>query len=126
MSARTSRKTLVVTLMALITALWTSGDLIAQDDAPRTLTILALRCPDGYVGEIPAAACDTPVGDVIFRVGRPLSDLVIIERTDAAGTVKFDIADLPLRGTVRLIEELPAPTATFATPIGGTFSGKSS
>ena len=46
-----------------------------------------------------------------FRVGRPYTDFFITAYTDAAGIVAFEIEGLPLRGTIRIIEELPPRTA---------------
>ena len=84
----------------------------SQDGATRTLTILAARCPAVYAGDASADECDdAPVQDVTFRAGRPFTDFVITAHTDDEGLVVFDIADLPLRGTIRVIEETPPGTA---------------
>ena len=78
----------------------------------RTLTIFAARCPAGYAGDASADECDdAPVQDVTFRVGRPFTDFVITGRTNSDGIVVFDIAGLPYRGTVRVIEDLPLGAA---------------
>ena len=45
-----------------------------------------------------------------FRVGRPSTDFVITARTDTDGIVAFEIMDLPYRGTIRVVEELPPQT----------------
>ena len=58
--------------------------------------------------------CDgNPMPGVAFRAGRPYTDLFLTARTDEAGIVAFDIAGLPLNGTLRVIEELPSGTARF-------------
>ena len=99
-------------MLALTTAMWPTGDVAAYDGASRTLTIFAARCSVDYAGDASADECgDSPMPDVTFRVGRPNTDLVITARTDDMGMVAFDIADLPLRGTIRVVEELPAGTA---------------
>jgi hypothetical protein len=101
------RQCLVVALLVCAVALRPRAA-TSQDGATRTLTILAARCPAGYMGDASADECDDfPMPDVTFRVGRPFSDFVITARTDDAGMVAFDIADLPLRGAIRVIEELP-------------------
>jgi hypothetical protein len=112
MTAGHWRHCLAVLTMALTSALGSAGPATAQDEATRTLTILAARCPAGYASDASADECDdAPVHGVTFRVGRPYTDFVITARTDDAGVVMFDIADLPYRGTVRIIEELPPGTA---------------
>lgn len=84
----------------------------AQGPAQRTLTILAVACPPGYVGNATAYECaDAPMPGVVFRAGRPLTDFFLTAPTDAAGLVTFDITDLPLDGTIRVIEEVPDRTA---------------
>jgi hypothetical protein len=99
-------------VMALATAQGSTGEVTAQDDATRTLTILAARCPVGYAGVASADECDdSPMPEVTFWVGRPYTDFVITARTDMEGIVAFEIADLPYRGTIRVIEELPPGTA---------------
>ena len=106
------RQSIAVVLLMFAAALGSAGDLTAQDGASRTLTIFAARCPAGYAGDASADECDdSPMPDVTFRVGRPFTDFVVAGRTDDAGVVVFDIADLPLRGTIRVIEELPPGTA---------------
>ena len=45
-----------------------------------------------------------------FRVGRPYTDFVITARTDTDGIVAFEIMDLPYRGTIRVVEDLPPAT----------------
>lgn len=102
----------VVMLIALSTSLWAIGGATAQDGAGRMLTILAARCPANYFGAAAADECDdAPMPGVGFRVGRPYTDFFMTAYTDAAGLVAFDITDLPLHGTIRLIEELPPQTA---------------
>ena len=97
----------------LAVSIWLAGDVTAQEGATRTLTILAARCPAGYAGDASADECDdTPMPAVTFRVGRPYTDFVITARTDDDGiVVVFDITDLPYRGTIRVIEDLPPGTA---------------
>jgi hypothetical protein len=111
MTAARWRQCLAV-VMTLTSALGPAGKVTAQDEATRTLTILAARCPAVYAGDASADECDdTPMPDVTFRVGRPYTDFVITARTDDEGIVVFDIAGLPLRGTIRVIEEMPPGTA---------------
>jgi hypothetical protein len=111
MTAGRWRLGLAVVLTVLAMVMQLSSDVIAQDGAVRTLTILAARCPAGYAGDASADECDgSPMADVTFRVGRPYTDFVITGRTDIEGLVVFEIADLPFRGTIRIIEELPAGT----------------
>jgi hypothetical protein len=105
------RQRLAVVLLVCAAAL-SPHAATSQDGATRTLTILAARCPAGYTGDASADECDdSPMPDVTFRVGRPYTDFVITARTANAGVVVFDIADLPLRGSIRVIEELPLGTA---------------
>lgn len=105
--ARHWRQRLAVVLLVCAVAL-NSHAAASQDGATHTLTILAARCPAVYAGDASADECDdSPMPDVTFRVGRPYTDFVITARTDDAGVVVFDIAALPYRGTVRIIEELP-------------------
>ena len=112
MTAGRWRQSLAIVVLVLATAMWPTRDAAAQSGASRTLTILAARCPAGYTGDASADECDdSPMPDVTFRVGRPYTDFVITARTDDAGVVVFDIADLPLRGSIRVIEELPPGTA---------------
>jgi hypothetical protein len=88
----------------------------AQDYASRTLRIFAALCPAGYAGESFADECgDTPVVATRFRVGRPLTDFFTTALTDDEGVVNFDIAGLPLEGTIRIVEELAPETARFVT-----------
>ncbi len=111
-SGRLAGNLAVVMLIALSTVLWAIGDAAAQDGGGRTLALLAARCPANYVGTAAADECDdAPMPGVGFRVGRPSTDFFVTASTDAAGLVAFDITDLPLRGTIRLIEELPPQTA---------------
>jgi hypothetical protein len=49
--------------------------------------------------------------DVTFRVGRPCTDFVFTGRAEIEGIKAFEIADLPYRGMIRIIEELPLGTA---------------
>jgi hypothetical protein len=102
----------VVFMLMIATAIWAIGGASAQDGASQTLTILAARCPASYVGAAAADECDdAPMPSVAFRAGRPSTDFFMTASTDAAGLVSFDITDLPLNGTIRLIEELPPRTA---------------
>jgi hypothetical protein len=105
------RQRLAVVLLVCAAAL-SPHAATSQDGATRTLTILVARCPSGYSGDASADECDhAPMPGVTFRVGRPYTDFVITARTDDEGLVVFDIADLPLRGTIRVIEETPPGTA---------------
>ena len=110
------RRCLTVVVMGLAMALGLSKEVTAQEEGARALTIFATRCTAGYPGHASADECDdTPMPNVTFRVGRPFTDFVMTARTDDAGMVTFDIADLPLRGTIRVIEELPPGTARVVT-----------
>lgn len=81
----------------------------------RTLTIYKAECPPGYMGDASADECDAnPVPGVPFRIGRPFTDAFYENvSTDAEGLVAFEFDGLPLDGTLRVIEELPANTAHF-------------
>lgn len=106
------RYNLAVCLAVLATMIWTIADVSAQGGANRTLTILAAQCPASYVGTASADECDdAPMPGVAFRAGRPYTDFFMSAATDAAGLVAFDITGLPLRGTIRLMEETPPNTA---------------
>jgi hypothetical protein len=101
-----------VIVMLFAVAIWPSGGATAQEGSSRTLTLLTARCPANYIGTASADECDNaPMPGVAFRVGRPYTDFFMTAYTDAAGLVVFDITDLPLHGTIRLIEELPPRTA---------------
>jgi hypothetical protein len=103
----------IAVVMVLTAALWPTGEATAQDGG-RTLTIYKASCPAGYAGDASADECDaTPVAGVPFRVGRPLTDFFTTARTDGEGLLVFDIEGLPLRGTIRIIEELAPGTARF-------------
>jgi hypothetical protein len=105
----------IAVVMLLTAALWPIGAATAQDGS-RNLTIFKARCPAGYAGDASADECDdTPGVDVPFRVGRPLTDFFTTARTDDEGLVVFDIEGLPLRGTIRIVEELAPGTARFVT-----------
>ena len=114
----------VTVVLGLAATLGLDDDVTAQDVARRTLTILAAECPAGYAEDASTDECDdSPMPDVTFRVSRPLTDFVITERTDDEGLVTFDIAGLPLRGTIRVIEELPpgiARTVAYCVDAAGT------
>ncbi len=100
-----------LTLSVGAAALWPAAQVHAQD-ASRTLTILAARCPADYVGSASADECDhSPMPGVVFRVGRPSTDFFLTALTDATGLVSFDMTGLPLQGTIRVIEEEPPQTA---------------
>jgi hypothetical protein len=114
MSAACWRQSLVSVAMVLAITIWLVPAVPAQDDAARTITILAARCPAGYMGDASADECDdAPMPGVAFRAGRPYTDFFLTARTDAAGIVAFEFAGLPYRGTLRVIEELPPGTARF-------------
>lgn len=87
----------------------------ANDDAGRTLTIYKAECPAGYVGDASADECDAnPVSGVPFRIGRPFTDAFTdFVATDDEGLVVFDIGGLPLDGTLRVVESVPAGTEEF-------------
>jgi hypothetical protein len=105
------RARVAVTIALSIMIVWSAAG-AAQDEATRTLTLLAARCPATYVGDASADECDNaPMPGVAFRVGRPFTDFFMSAYTDASGLVVFDITNLPLHGIVRLMEELPPRTA---------------
>jgi len=84
-------------------------------DTSRTLTIYKAECPPGYTGDASADECDAnPVPGVPFRIGRPFTDAFYENvPTDAEGLVAFEFNGLPLDGTLRVIEEIPANTEDF-------------
>ncbi len=84
-------------------------------DTGRTLTIYKAECPPGYTGHASGDECDAnPVPGVPFRIGRPSTDAFYENvPTDAEGLVAFEFNGLPLDGTLRVIEELPADTEHF-------------
>ena len=101
-----------VMVMALTAAMWPAGG-AAQDDS-RMLRVFSARCPADNAVDPTRGECDgTPSVDVVFHAGRPMTDFYITRRTNAAGIVAFPIEDLPLNGTIRLIQELPRGTARF-------------
>jgi hypothetical protein len=81
----------------------------------RTLTILTALCPAGYAGDASADECDAnPMAGVSFRIGRPFTDAFSdYVPTNTEGLVAFEFDGLPLDGTLRIIEELPADTERF-------------
>jgi len=91
------------------------GGLTAPDDARRTLTVYAAECPAGYAGNASSDECDdNPAAGVSFRIGRPFTEAFTdYVPTDGEGLVYFGFAGLPLDGTLRMIEELPANTEHF-------------
>ncbi len=102
-------------VLALALAVVAAGGATAQDGASRTLTIYKAECWPGYEGDASANECDAnPVPGIPFRVGRPFTD-VFSEYipTDAEGLVAFGFDGLPLDGTLRVIEQLPAGTEYF-------------
>ena len=102
----------VVFALTIMTAAWSSGEARTQDGLDRTLTIFTGLCPANYAGAASADECDdAPMMGVAFRVGRPYTDFFMTARTDDEGVVAFEITGLPLRGTIRVIEELPPQTA---------------
>lgn len=110
---RVRRVRLAVEALVLAVAL-ASSPVTAQDDATRTLTIIAVGCSTGSSGDASGAPCESlPMSGVAFRAGRPFTDFVLTGRTDEAGKVAFDIAGLPSDGTIRVIEELPPRTERF-------------
>jgi hypothetical protein len=102
-------------MLVLIAVMGPTGDMAAEDGASRTPTKFAGNCPAGYADDASVDECDdTPMRDVTFQVGRPFTDFVITGRTDSVGIVAFEIADLPYRGTIRVIEDLSPGTARVA------------
>lgn len=87
----------------------------ANHDADRTLTIYKAECPAGYVGDASAEECDAnPVSGVPFRIGLPFTDAFTdFVATDNEGLVVFDIDDVALDGTLRVIESVPSDTERF-------------
>jgi hypothetical protein len=106
---------LVALALAGMVAIWPASGATAQDGARRTLTIYKAECPPGYVGEASADECDTsPVTGVPFRVGRPFTEAFTdYVPTDDEGLVAFEFDGLPLDGTLRVIEQIPANTERF-------------
>lgn len=106
----------IVVLLVLLAVGWPTVEARAQDGPSRTLTIYAAECPAGYAGDASADECDAnPIAGVPFRVGRPYSEAFYEDvPTDVKGLVAFDIAGLPLDGTLRIIETLPAGAERFA------------
>lgn len=101
--------------VALIGAAWPVEEATGQGGAGRTITVYKAECPPGYAGDASADECDeNPIAGVRFRVGRPFTDAFYeYVPTDAEGLVAFEIDGLPLNGTLRVIEELPAGTERF-------------
>lgn len=87
----------------------------ANHDVDRTLTIYKAQCPAGYVGDASADECDAnPVSGVPFRIGLPFTDAFTdFVATDNEGLVVFDIDDVALDGTLRVIESVPSNTERF-------------
>lgn len=81
-------------------------------DADRTLTIYTAECPVGYVGDASADECDAnPVSSVPFQIGLPFTDAFTdFVVTDNEGLVIFDIENVALDGTLRVIESVPSGT----------------
>jgi hypothetical protein len=101
-----------VMVMALTAAMWPAG--VTAQDGSRMLRVFSARCPADDAVDPTRGECDgTPNVDVVFHVGRPMTDFYITGRTNTAGIVAFPIEDLPLNGTIRLIQELPPGTARF-------------
>lgn len=86
-----------------------------EESGSRILTIYKAACPSSYTGDASADECDAnPVPGVPFRIGRPFTDAFSDNvPTDAEGLVSFEFNGLPLDGTLRVIEELPADTERF-------------
>jgi hypothetical protein len=72
--------------LVLLTVLY-GGAMTTARAAGQTLTVHARLCPDGYTGADYAVACATPIVGAGFRIGAPPD-----RRTDASGTVDFDIS----------------------------------
>lgn len=109
--------TTIVVMLGLLTVGCPTVGARAQDGASRTLTIYAAECPAGYAGDASADQCDAnPITGAPFRVGRPYTEAFYEDvPTDANGLVTFEIAGLPLDGTLRIIETLPAGAERFVT-----------
>ena len=96
------RVRLAVVALVHVVAL-ASSPVTAQDDAMRTLTIVAVACSTVSSGDASGSPCDgLPMLGVAFRAGRPFTDFVLTGRTDEAGMVAFDIAGLPSDGIIRV------------------------